>query len=115
MGQKRKSEMSAEELRDLEDQELATGPFAALSTALRTRSQILISCRNNKKLLARLKAFDRHFNMVLEEVREIWTDGGRKGKGKKKAAPINKERFISKMFLRGDSVVLVVLAPPPQS
>ena len=30
------------------------------------------------------------------------------GKGKKKAKPVNKERFISKMFLRGDSVILVL-------
>lgn len=103
--------MSAEELQDQEQSELISGPFAALSTAMRTHSQILISCRNNKKLLAKLKAFDRHFNMVLEEVREVWTDPGKKGKGKKKATPMNKERFISKMFLRGDSVVLVVLAP----
>ena len=33
------------------------------------------------------------------------------GKGKKKAKPVNKERFISKMFLRGDSVILVLRNP----
>jgi small nuclear ribonucleoprotein D2 len=27
--------------------------------------------RNNKKLLARVKAFDRHANMVLENVKEV--------------------------------------------
>lgn len=26
--------------------------------------KVLISCRNNKKLLGRVKAFDRHMNMV---------------------------------------------------
>ena len=105
-----------EELQDLEAQEIASGPFAALSTAMKTRSQVLISCRNNKKLLARVKAYDRHFNMVLEEVREIWTDSSSRSKKKagKKTSPLNKERFINKMFLRGDSVILVVLAPPPQ-
>ena len=30
--------------------------------------QVLINCRNNKKLLGRVKAFDRHCNMVLENV-----------------------------------------------
>ena len=30
------------------------------------------------------------------------------GKGKKKALPVNKDRFISKMFLRGDSVIIVL-------
>ena len=33
------------------------------------------------------------------------------GKGKKKAKPVNKDRFISKMFLRGDSVILVLKNP----
>ncbi|KAK7818847.1 putative small nuclear ribonucleoprotein sm d2 [Quercus suber] len=33
------------------------------------------------------------------------------GKGKKKAHPVNKDRFISKMFLRGDSVIIVLRNP----
>ena len=36
--------------------------------------QVLINCRNNKKLLCRVKAFDRHCNMVLENVKEMWTE-----------------------------------------
>ena len=45
--------------------------------------------------------------MVLINVKEMWTElpQGAKGKG---AKPINKDRFISKMFLRGDSVILVL-------
>lgn len=74
-------------------------------TATRTHTQVLISCRNNHKLLARVKAFDRHCNMVLENVKEMWTEKqGRQGK------TVNKDRFISKMFLRGDSVILVLLS-----
>ena len=34
-------------------------------------TQILINCSNNKKLLGRVRAFDRHYNMVLEEVTEM--------------------------------------------
>lgn len=30
------------------------------------------------------------------------------GKGKKASRPVNKDRFVNKMFLRGDSVVLVL-------
>lgn len=30
------------------------------------------------------------------------------GKGKKGSRPVNKDRFVNKMFLRGDSVVLVL-------
>ncbi|KHJ97667.1 LSM domain protein [Oesophagostomum dentatum] len=77
--------------------------------------QVLINCRNNKKLLGRVKAFDRHCNMVLENVKEMWTEQPKTGKGKKKAKAVPKDRFISKMFLRGDSVILVLknpLAPP---
>ncbi|OVA13885.1 Ribonucleoprotein LSM domain [Macleaya cordata] len=74
--------------------------------------QVLITCRNNKKLLGRVRAFDRHCNMVLENVREMWTEAPKTGKGKKKAHPaVNKDRFISKMFLRGDSVIIVLRNP----
>lgn len=38
------------------------------------RAQVLVNCRNNKKLLGRVKAFDRHCNMVLENVKEMWTE-----------------------------------------
>jgi small nuclear ribonucleoprotein D2 len=73
-------------------------------TATRNHTQVLINCRNNRKLLARVKAFDRHCNMVLENVKEMWTEKSGKDKG------VNKDRFISKMFLRGDSVILVLLS-----
>lgn len=71
---------------------------------------------------------------VLENVKEMWTEvpkvcGARPpssdsraalntsasilqtGKGQKKAKPVNRERFISKLFLRGDSVILVLKNP----
>ncbi|KAJ3567358.1 hypothetical protein NP233_g6416 [Leucocoprinus birnbaumii] len=78
-----KSELDEAQLRQLEEHEISQGPL---------------------KLLARVKAFDRHSNMVLENVKEMWTEVP-KGKNKK---PVNKDRFISKMFLRGDSVILVL-------
>jgi small nuclear ribonucleoprotein (snRNP)-like protein len=37
-------------------------------------TQVLINCRNNHKLLGRVKAFDRHCNMILENVKEMWTE-----------------------------------------
>jgi len=67
--------------------------------------------RNNRKLLARVKAFDRHCNMVLENVKEMWTEYPRNARGEKdKARGVNKDRFISKLFLRGDSVIIVLLS-----
>ncbi|KAJ5945716.1 hypothetical protein N7454_002555 [Penicillium verhagenii] len=103
---KPKNELTEYEVALVEEHELTAGPLSLLQTATRTHTQVLISCRNNRKLLARVKAFDRHCNMVLENVKEMWTEKpkGNKGKG------VNKDRFISKMFLRGDSVILVLLS-----
>lgn len=33
------------------------------------------------------------------------------GKGKKGSTPVNKDRFIPKLFIRGDSVILVLRNP----
>ena len=41
----------------------------------------------------------------------MWTEYPKKGKGAKRAKPVNKERVINKMFLRGDSVILVLRNP----
>ncbi len=83
------------------------GPLSVLKQSMKSNSQVLINVRNNHKLLARVKAYDRHCNMILENVKEMWTETPA-AKGKK---AINKERFISKMFLRGDSVILVLRNP----
>merc|ERR1712029_610262 len=108
---KAKSEMTPEELERREEEEFNTGPLSVLTQSVKNNTQVLINCRNNKKLLGRVKAFDRHFNMVLEGVKDMWTEMPKTGKGKKKAKPVNKDRFISKMFLRGDSVILVLRNP----
>uniref|UniRef100_A0A3B6FZC5 Small nuclear ribonucleoprotein Sm D2 n=4 Tax=Triticum TaxID=4564 RepID=A0A3B6FZC5_WHEAT len=94
-----------------EEEEFSTGPLSLLLMSVKNNTQVLINCRNNKKLLGRVRAFDRHCNMVLENVREMWTEVPKTGKGKKKALPVNKDRFISKMFLRGDSVIIVLRNP----
>ncbi|CAD5117615.1 DgyrCDS6370 [Dimorphilus gyrociliatus] len=108
---KPKSEMTQDELQQREQEEFNTGPLSVLTQSVKNNTQVLINCRNNKKLLGRVKAFDRHCNMVLENVKEMWTETPRTGKGKKKAKPVNKDRYISKLFLRGDSVILVLRNP----
>merc|ERR1712070_617028 len=102
---------AAEADKQTEEEMFRTGPLSVLTEAMRANSQVLINVRNNKKLLGRVKAFDRHCNMVLENVQEMWTETPKTGKGKKKARPVNKERFINKMFLRGDSVIIVLRNP----
>ncbi len=76
-----------------------------LQKTVRDNSQILINLRSTRKIIARLRAYDRHMNMVLENVREMWVETPRKGK------PINKDRYIQKLFLRGDSIISVVRNP----
>merc|ERR1711955_37259 len=69
-----KSELTFEELEQLEKEEFQTGPLSVLTDSVKNNTQVLINCRNNRKLLARVKAFDRHCNMVLEDVKEMWSE-----------------------------------------
>ena len=100
---KSKSHLTQEEVAQLEEQEFETGPMAVLVAAVQQGSQVLIHGRNDHKYLARVKAFDRHCNMVLENVKEMWVE---RKKGKKQG--VNRDRYVSKMFLRGDTVILIV-------
>lgn len=72
---------------------VSSGPLSLLSACLSGHSPVLINCRNNRKLLGRIKAFDRHCNMILENVHEMWTERGQHGKGTHKHKPINKDRY----------------------
>lgn len=58
---KPKSEMTPEELQKREEEEFNTGPLSVLTQSVKNNTQVLINCRNNKKLLGRVKAFDRYF------------------------------------------------------
>ena len=49
--------------------------------------------------------------MVLEGVREMWMEYPKGGAAGSTAKAIPKERLIPKMFLRGDSVILVMVNP----
>ncbi|KAF2091166.1 small nuclear ribonucleoprotein Sm D2 [Saccharata proteae CBS 121410] len=106
---KARNDLTEYEIAQLEEHEFTSGPLSLLQTAVRSHTQVLISVRNGRKMLARVKAFDRHCNMVLENVKEMWTETPKLSTGKKGRA-VNKDRFISKMFLRGDSVIIVLLS-----
>uniref|UniRef100_A0A8C0P2C0 Small nuclear ribonucleoprotein Sm D2 n=2 Tax=Canis lupus TaxID=9612 RepID=A0A8C0P2C0_CANLF len=104
---KPKSEMTPEELQKREEEEFNTGPLSVLTQSVKNNTQVLINCCN-KKLLGRVKAFKRHCNMVLENVKEMWTKVPKSSKGKKKSKPVNKDHYISKMFLCGHSIIVVL-------
>ncbi|KAK4758505.1 hypothetical protein SAY87_019806 [Trapa incisa] len=93
-----------------EEEEFNTGPLSVLMTSVRNNTQVLINCRNNRKLLGRVRAFDRHCNMVLENVREMWTEVPKTGKGKKKALPVNKDSITP---MASPSPESQPTAPPP--
>merc|ERR1712004_423744 len=68
---KPKAELTPEELEEREKHEFQTGPLSVLTESVRNNTQVLINCRNNRKLMGRVKAFDRHCNMVLENVKDV--------------------------------------------
>ena len=83
------------------DEKYKTGPFSLLYNAVHVPgTQVLILCRNQKRIFGRVRAFDRHFNMLLEDAQEIGTDKDADGNPRTRGLP--------KLFLRGDSVISVV-------
>uniref|UniRef100_A0A8C4PRL3 Small nuclear ribonucleoprotein Sm D2 n=1 Tax=Equus asinus TaxID=9793 RepID=A0A8C4PRL3_EQUAS len=96
---KPKSEMTPEELQKQEEEEFTTGPPSVLTPSVKNNTQVLINCCT-EKLLGRMKAFDRHYNVVLQNVREMWTQVPKSSKDRK-SKPVNKDGSISKMFLCG--------------
>ena len=45
------------EVHEIEDEELTIGPLSLLTNAVRNGTQILINCRDNKKILGEYVAF----------------------------------------------------------
>ena len=49
---------------------------------------------------------------LLEDVKEMWTETSKGGSSHApRGTAVNKDRYVSKMFLRGDSVILIVRNP----
>ena len=90
-----------------EKDQLLSGPLSILMFSVKNNAPVLVSLRNNHKLMGRVKAFDRHCNLVMEGVKEFWTEPAPKKGGE----PVNRDRKIGKLFVRGDSVVIVVKNP----
>lgn len=77
-------------------------PLDFLSESIAIGKPVIVFIRNNRKLFGFLKAFDKHINLVLEDVKELWSTAKINGK------IIQQEKFIPKMILRGDSVVMIL-------
>jgi len=59
---------------------------------------VLVRLRGGKKLRGKLKGFDQHLNLVLEETEDITN--------------VEKGKKIGTIILRGDNVIIV--SPPPR-
>lgn len=80
--------------------ELNSQIIGFFSESIFNNRPVMIFIRNNKKLLGYIRAYDRHMNLVLENVKEIRTIRNAKGKLE------FHEKYFSKLILRGDSIVL---------
>lgn len=49
-----------------EKDQTITGPLSVLMFSVKAGTPVLVSLRNNHKLFGKVKAFDRHCNMVME-------------------------------------------------
>jgi len=77
-------------------------PFSLLADTVALNRPIIIFTRNNKKLFGNIRAFDKHMNLALENVKELYSI-----KNKSKNI-IYHERYISKLILRGDTIILLL-------
>lgn len=76
----------------------------------------MLHCAQHLLALSRLRlscpgAFHQHCCCVLCCAVLLWLQIPKRGRGAKGGRPVNRDRFISKMFLRGDSVILVLRNP----
>jgi small nuclear ribonucleoprotein (snRNP)-like protein len=83
-----------------EEIDLKGGPFSVLQTAMDTNTQVIVRCRFDKMLIGYVRAFDKHFNLLLTQVQEV--SNSHDGEGE------TKHRTFNSVVLRGDSVVYVL-------
>lgn len=82
---------------EAKEAELATGPFSLLNSAVNSRQEVAIVCRDGRRLFAKVRSFDKHYNMLLMDVTELV---------RRTDSDFDTRNFPS-LFLRGDTVVYV--------
>uniref|UniRef100_A0A2K2BIG6 Small nuclear ribonucleoprotein Sm D2 n=1 Tax=Populus trichocarpa TaxID=3694 RepID=A0A2K2BIG6_POPTR len=68
------------------EEDFSTGPHSVLMMSVRENTQGLINLRNKRQLLAHVRAFDLLYDMVLENIRGMWTVERKTGKGKESSS-----------------------------
>lgn len=84
-----------------EEKALAEGPLSILTQAVNKKTPVLVSCRNNKKLFGRVKAFDKHFNMIMEDVQELWEAVPDHLKDQPGAKKVVQDRYVYYSYYHG--------------
>ncbi|TFG31883.1 RNA-binding protein [Candidatus Thorarchaeota archaeon] len=76
-------------------------PMELLQTSI--GSQVLVELKGKKIIRGKLRGFDTHLNLILEDAEEISTD-----------AETNEQTIqqVDTVIVRGDNVVIV--SPPPK-
>lgn len=73
---------------------------------------ISVSCSTHSKIFSPSVCVLCVYIRLLEDVKEMWTETSKGGKDShRRGTTMNKDRYISKLFLRGDSVILMVRNP----
>jgi small nuclear ribonucleoprotein (snRNP)-like protein len=104
-------------------EKLEAGPMGLLTKFYREKCRIKVYIRRVNDIRGYcygiLLAFDKHFNMVLKNVHEIYTTWESKayttqdsGQEMEEKVLVKKERRIKQLFVKGDTVVLVTRAEP---
>lgn len=86
-------------------------PLDMLEEAVKSKLPVLVAMRNNKKIYGYVKAFDKHFNMLMVEATEYWSEVPEHLVGQPGAEKTLMNRRLPKLVVRGDGVVLVVNNP----
>ncbi|AFN83963.1 small nuclear ribonucleoprotein D2 [Encephalitozoon romaleae SJ-2008] len=82
------------------------GPLSLVHRAMVKAMPVLVSLRNNRKVMGKVIAYDRHYNLLMGDAKEIGNMRGR-NKGKKKRQGCDFSRRLGNVFIRGDTVILV--------
>lgn len=100
----------------LNQMQTQSGPLQLLSRSIGLRIRIQIRRRKAGPpgsqfacLTGMLVAFDKHFNLILSDVDEVIRLMSHKETGVAQQCIQQKERHVSRLFVRGDSVVIVSL------
>ena len=84
--------------------DLKEGPFSLLQSAMETSRQVFVSCRGQKSLVGKVRAFDKHFNLLLTNVTELTQSSTTPGEAT--------TRTLDNILLRGDSVIYIAKLSP---